>query len=364
MKTVSVVIPAYNSQKHIGKVLKALEEQDYEEYEVIVVDDCSEDATADEVKKFGWVRLLRNKTNLGLSKSMNKGVKESSGEIIITLHDDCVPLSRNWMRELIATFKKDPSIGIVASEYVIDFEKLSILDKCFSYAYWLGVDKKLARKRGIEEIELISDKCDAYKREVLERIGFFDEIFRFAGEDTDISQKARKLGYKIVKNNACKVEHIFSESDREKTVLDHFKKAFQITENQAYVFMRYGVSFKIDTFLFIVSSLIGYFLLFSLLPIYVFSFPLHKFFSLFGMMVLGAVYFIRPELMMSPLLGIGIGTSYLLAKNAFKSLRYLKSYGRVDLILPITIFCFLWDLVAGVGWVRSFFIYIKRNLLS
>ena len=363
MEKVSVVIPAYNSARHIGRVLKALREQDYGRYEVIVVDDCSGDSTTKEVRKFKWVKLIENKRNLGLSKSMNRGVKESSGEIIITLHDDCVPLSKNWMRKLVRTFRKDPRIGIVASEYVIDFEKLNLWGKCFSYAYWLGADRKFAKKEGVEETRLISDKCDAYKREVLEKIGLFDERFKFANEDTDISMKAHALGYKIVKNNECKVEHVLSESERERTVLDHFRKAFQITENQAYVFMKYGVGFKIDAAFFIISSIVGYFLPLYLIGMYLISIPLHKFFGFFGVIALAAVYLVRPELLSNNLLGAGIGITYLLAKNAFKSLRYFRYYGKVDLLIPITLFCFFWDLAAGLGWIRSILLYIKKELV-
>lgn len=361
MKKVSVIIPAYNAERHLSRVLNALNEQNYKEFEVIVVNDNSKDETSKIVKKFKRFKLIENKSNLGLSKSMNKGISEASGEIIITLHDDCVPLSKNWILGMVKTFEANPKIGIVSSDYVINFRKLGLIDKCFSYAYWLGSDIDIAKKDGIEEVDLISDKCDAYKLEVLRKIGLFDEKFRFANEDIDVSKKVRKLGYKIVKNYECKVEHIFAESERERTILDHFKKAFQITEDNIHVFLRYGVKYKIDSLLFILSSIICYILPSLILPFYILSVPLHKFFAIFGIFAFGIVYYMQLGLINQPWLALIIGVSYLLAKNFYKGLNYFKNYEKFDLVIPITLFCFLWDMAAGIGWVRSILKFVMKD---
>jgi glycosyltransferase involved in cell wall biosynthesis len=359
---VSIIIPAYNSEKSIGKVLGALEGQKYKPFEVIVVNDFSRDNTSDVVKKFKGVKLIENRTNLGLSKSINKGIRASSGSIIITLHDDCVPLSDTWISCLVNTFSRDPKIGVVSSNYVIDFDKLSLKDKCFSYAYWLGDDKKLAKNEGIEEVNVMGDKCDAYRFDVLKKIGFFDEKFKFASEDSDISCKVCKSGYTIAKNYACKVEHIFSESEREVTLLDHFKKAIQTTENHIYVLMRHGLNYKIDAALSLLSFVLGYFVPASLPFLYAFSIPLHKFFGIFGVLSLIAIRIAKPELLANQLLGLILGVTYLLAKNAVKSLRYVRSYKKIDLVIPIIAFCFVWDLAAGIGWTIGVFKFIGREL--
>jgi GT2 family glycosyltransferase len=156
-------------------------------------------------------------------------------------------------------------------------------------------------KKTIEDIQTISDKCDGYRRDVLDSVCLFDTAFRLGGEDCDISFKIRKLGYRIVQNNNCAVEHIFNQSHREDNIVNHFRKAFKSTEDAVYVLQRYGMWYKFDCLIAV------------LLPF--------------------------------------IGLPYLLAKNFVKSLRYWRRYHKLDLIIPIWIFCFAWDILAGFGWI-------------
>ncbi|MCX6777209.1 MAG: glycosyltransferase [Candidatus Micrarchaeota archaeon] len=364
MKKVSVIIAAYNSEKSIGKVLDALDKQDYGNFEVIVVDDCSKDGTSEVVKKFKKFKLIRNKRNRGLSGSVNVGIRESKGSIIMTLHDDSVPMSDTWMSDMVATFEMSPEIGIVSSDYVINFKGLNLTDKCFSFAYHLGEDMDLAKKDGVEDIETISDKCDAYRRDVLEQVGLFDETFRNAGEDMDISKKVKALGYRIIRNNRCKVEHRFTESKRERTVWDHFRKAFQITECSIYVLLRYGMMYKVDTLLFVLSSIICWAVPVLTLPFYIISILLNRAFSIFGILAFAAFHYLRPELIGQPSLALTIGLSYLLVKNFLKALRYLRKYRKFDLILPIWSFCLAWDIASGLGWTVGILNFLKVKVTS
>lgn len=364
MKKVSVVVITHNAEGSIGKVLAALERQDYKSFEVVVVDDNSKDRTVEVVREFKRFKLIRNKTGQGLAKSINRGIKASRGEVVITLHDDCVPLSDDWISNLVGTFELDPKIGIASSSFVINFKALSPVDKCFSFVYYLGDDVDLARKDGVEDIETISDKCDAYRRDVLEEVKLFDETFRVANEDMDISKKVKAHGYRIVKNNKCKVEHIFTESERERTVWDHFLKAFKTTEQSVYVLLRYGMTYKIDTLLVILSSVVCWLAPFLTLPFYILSLPLSGLFSVFGILAFAAVYYTRPELVWQPSLALTIGIFYIIAKNFAKSLLYVKRYGKLDMVIPILSFCIAWDAASGLGWIFGIFNFIRAKISS
>lgn len=147
MKKVSVIIPTHNCENSISQVLLALRSQDYPNFEVIVVDDNSSDETIKEIEWWSvrWkeLKLVRNESNLGLAKSLNIGIRASSGEIIITLHDDCILLSDDWITKMVKTFEFDPKIAIVSSRFLINFKALSFWDKLFSFAYFLGDDISL-----------------------------------------------------------------------------------------------------------------------------------------------------------------------------------------------------------------------------
>jgi len=91
---VSVVVPAYNGEQFIGECIQSVLDQDFRDFELIVVDDGSKDATSEIVEKFvqedSRVRLVHHegRVNLGVSKSRNLGVKKSSGEWIAFLDAD------------------------------------------------------------------------------------------------------------------------------------------------------------------------------------------------------------------------------------------------------------------------------------
>lgn len=90
---VSVIVCTYNHGKWIERCLRSLVNQDYirqEEYEVIVIDDCSKDYTQKVLKNFKSenFRFYKNKKNLGLPKSLNKAIKLSFGKYIVRVDSD------------------------------------------------------------------------------------------------------------------------------------------------------------------------------------------------------------------------------------------------------------------------------------
>ena len=89
---ISVVIPAYNAEKTIGKAIQSAIGQTYPDIEVIIIDDCSQDGTvkiADNyAKKDDRIRVIQNRTNMGVAFSRNRGVKAARGEWIAFLDSD------------------------------------------------------------------------------------------------------------------------------------------------------------------------------------------------------------------------------------------------------------------------------------
>ena len=111
---VSVVIPAYNEEKAIGKCLDSLiGQKTLNDYEVIVVDNGSTDKTSEVIKKY------KNKLNLVLIKELRKGRGQArftgfaaaKGDIILSLDGDSIA-SRDWIEKMVAPFK-DPKIAAV-----------------------------------------------------------------------------------------------------------------------------------------------------------------------------------------------------------------------------------------------------------
>ncbi len=89
---VSVLIPAYNAEKYIGDTIQSVLDQTFQDFEVIVLDDCSTDSTNEVVKGFGAkddrIRLFKNKTNLGIAGTRNKLLEYASGKYLAILDAD------------------------------------------------------------------------------------------------------------------------------------------------------------------------------------------------------------------------------------------------------------------------------------
>jgi len=86
---VSIIVPVYNLENRIDKTLNSILSQSFSDYEIIVVDDCSSDGSAEVIKRFFMKnstirhKLLTHEQNKGVSAARNNGIKEASGEYVI-----------------------------------------------------------------------------------------------------------------------------------------------------------------------------------------------------------------------------------------------------------------------------------------
>lgn len=200
---VSVVVPAYNGERTILKTISSIVKQRYRPLQVIVVDDGSQDSTVSLVKDFvskngfsSEFDLVHHQMNLGLSKSLNDGIRTTRGEYVLILHQDCEFVNDNWIEKAL-TLMKDEKVAVVTGYYgVSDAKDDSFVKRTF------GVLRKQFHSRpkySYEETNFSEGKCDLYRKELLIKIGGFPTNYRIAGEDLIVSYRLRSLGYSIVK---------------------------------------------------------------------------------------------------------------------------------------------------------------------
>jgi GT2 family glycosyltransferase len=216
---VSVVIINYNSNKYIWRCLDCLYAQTYSNIEIIVVDNCSNDGSSQELKKTADVNLIyyRFDENIGSSAANNYGIRKSSGEYILILNAD-VFLQDNYIEQSVDAFSKDNSIGTVTGKLLSDSSN-TIIDTTGIVLYKEGV----AHERGMGEQDIgqydiedyvVGACCAAamYKREMLNDIRFNDEYydedyFAFV-EDLDLSVCATLLGWKTLYTYKASAYHV------------------------------------------------------------------------------------------------------------------------------------------------------------
>ena len=115
---VSVIVPAYNARAHIGEALDSIHGQGYDNLEVIVVDDGSQDGTADHVETgWPWVQVIR-KENGGAASARNAGLRNASGDLIAFMDADDL-----WLPEKLHIqtqfLQQHPEAAIVCSGFKV-----------------------------------------------------------------------------------------------------------------------------------------------------------------------------------------------------------------------------------------------------
>lgn len=111
---VSVISLTYNRRHQIAELLRSLQQQDYDNFEVIVVDNASTDGTADVIQsEFPYVRLMRAPENMG-TFSYSLGIEAAKGVYLLVMDDDGLPAQTNWIAEVVSRFEQNPRLGVVA----------------------------------------------------------------------------------------------------------------------------------------------------------------------------------------------------------------------------------------------------------
>ncbi len=290
---ISVVVPVYNGEKTIKKTIEALLSQKTEKkYEIIIVDDGSTDNTPNIIKKYP-IKTITQK-NAGPAAARNIGWKASSGKIVAFTDSDCVPIP-DWI-EAISKHFNDPAIGGVGGTY-----KMENIGNIL--ATYIGEDIKFRHDRLGKEIEAVGTFSVAFRKNLLERVGGFDETYKKAtAEDFDLCFAIRKTGHKIIYEPNAIVGHYHKES-----FLKYIKSQFWFSVWRIYLYDKYKCMAKGDrytpittliqvpvTLLFLLSLVLGVFIE-KLFIISIF---------LVGVLLMLTIPFISYEIRKNPLIAV------------------------------------------------------------
>lgn len=111
---ISVLMPAYNAEKYIKEAIESILNQTFSNFEFIIIDDGSIDATEEIIKSFKDSRIvyIKNEKNLGLIKTLNKGISIARGEFIARMDSDDISMPQRFELQL-DVFKKYKGVDIV-----------------------------------------------------------------------------------------------------------------------------------------------------------------------------------------------------------------------------------------------------------
>ena len=205
---ISIVVSTFNRINYLKRSIQALLNLDYQNFEIIVVNDGSRDGTKNYLKslKNEKIKIIHHKRNLGLSRARNSGIKLAQGNIIAFTDDDCVA-AENWLRALAKSFA-NPAIGFVIGQTFYIKE-----------SYQGYFPERLVQNIGAHW----PMGCNiAYRKSVFAQIGYFrDQFFKYHNEDSEMALRAVAAGIRF---NRC-LEAIVYHQAAEWTVESLLKSA-------------------------------------------------------------------------------------------------------------------------------------------
>jgi glycosyltransferase involved in cell wall biosynthesis len=200
---VSVVIPVYNGGTLVGRAVASLMAQDYAPGEILLINDGSTDGSADRLRNLAatnpTIKVLENAKNMGLSWTLNRGLRSARGELVLILHQDCALIPSDWIGRAVQWFH-DPNVISVVGNPQHSVDQLSSIEREF----WvlrnhtmIGPHKDASADRGTLFSE---NKCDLFRRERLLGLGGFEARLRDGGEDQVLAWRLRMTPFVIIRD--------------------------------------------------------------------------------------------------------------------------------------------------------------------
>jgi GT2 family glycosyltransferase len=226
---VAIVIVTYNSARDIDRALRSLADpQPATPHEILVVDNASADDTVTRVRA-SWpgVRLIASPSNLGFAAANNRGIRESSSELVLLLNPD-TSVPRGAIDRLVAHLDARPDVAIVGPR-IVDGEgraelsfgsMITPLTELRQKVLVVGNDRGVRpivsmvdrMTRRTREVDWVSGACLLIRRADLEAAGLLDERFFLYTEDVDLCASVRRRGRTVLFAADVEIQHLRGRS--------------------------------------------------------------------------------------------------------------------------------------------------------
>lgn len=203
-KLISVIIPNYQGGATIGKCLEAVYASEYPCFEVIVIDDRSEDNSIEVIRRFPC-KLVRLETHSGAAQARNIGAAHSRGELLFFTDADCL-VQKNTLSMISQAMSSATSRIITGGTYT-----RAPHDNNF-FSRFQSVFVHYSETRNAEHPDYIATHAMILDARNFKKSGGFSEKFLPILEDVDFSHRMRQAGYRLVMKPEIQVQHIFNFS--------------------------------------------------------------------------------------------------------------------------------------------------------
>lgn len=215
MYEVSVIIPNFNGKQYLKNCLDAMKRQVYRDFEVILVDNGSEDGSADYVREhYPEVHVLTLQENRGFCGGVNAGIQASESPYVVLLNNDTIA-EKYFLKNLVSFMKEHPGTFSCQAKMLKlqDRDKIDDAGNYYCALGWAFADGKGKPETRYNRERRVFSACAGaaiYDKRLLEKTGLFDEVHFAYLEDLDIGYRARLLGYENWFCPKARVYHVGS----------------------------------------------------------------------------------------------------------------------------------------------------------
>jgi len=244
---VSVIIVTYNNLSYTRMCLGSiLDKTTYPNFELIIVDNNSTDETPDYLSRLQLthknIKVQLNQENTGFAKANNIGIKLAKGEMLVLLNNDTI-LPPGWINSLVKHLRKKeygmvgPVTNNIGNEAMIPvtYRDASGIDEFASERLYTKLNR-------VFDINVLAMFCVAFKRELIEKIGYLDESFGIGMfEDDDFSERVRGAGLRVVCCDDAFIHHFggasfkLLDSEVYKEIFEKNKEIYEQKHQKKYV---------------------------------------------------------------------------------------------------------------------------------
>ena len=205
MKTqifVSVIIPVYNGIKYLNKCLDAIFASSYKSYEVIVVDDCSTDNSAEIACEKG-ATVFQLPQQSGPSAARNYAAKKARGEILFFVDAD-VLVQQGTIARMVNDFNENPDIVALFGSYDDKPAERNF------FSQYKNLSHHFVHQQSSNDAFTFWAGCGAIHKEIFNKVGGFDQerYPRPAIEDIELGYRMKSMEYKILLDKELQVKHL------------------------------------------------------------------------------------------------------------------------------------------------------------
>jgi GT2 family glycosyltransferase len=265
---ISVIIPARGKAVHLKGCLKSLLDLDYQNYQIVIVDDGLNRQVREFIRSQGQKISLIDSEGKGPSLARNLAAKASGAEFIAFTDSDCLA-DKDWLSELLKGFKEYPDAVACGGRQGLPQDAADFEKKVFLFMKKSRFFAEYSRQAGgsdIKEVNHNASCCVMYKRDVfLKEGGFLRGLW--PGEDVELDYRLKKRGYKIIFNPRAVVYHY-----RPKNLKKFLEMMYRYGWAQGFLVRKYGIFRKIQIIPFLSPAVLSIFAIspfigFILLPV-------------------------------------------------------------------------------------------------